>query len=117
MRMIVIGNIGSDAGYWSFENGHWVHHGGWEIDQLADISRSLSILGQAARLKTDLTPLGAERAGNKDVTVRVLPGLNHLFQTSQTGSVNEYSQIEETFAPAALTQIGDWIAAHTQKKS
>ena len=56
-------------------------------------------------------------AGNKDVTVRVLPGLNHLFQTSQTGSVNEYNQIEETFAPAALTQIGDWIAAHTQKKS
>jgi hypothetical protein len=52
MKMIVLGGFGSDAGYWSFENGHWVHHGGWEIDQLVDVSRSLSILGEAARLKT-----------------------------------------------------------------
>jgi len=52
MKMIVLGGFGSDAGYWSFENGHWVHHGGWEINQLADVSRSLAILGEAARLKT-----------------------------------------------------------------
>jgi hypothetical protein len=52
MKMIVLGGFGSDAGYWSFENGRWVHHGGWEIDTLADLSRSLSILGDAARLKT-----------------------------------------------------------------
>jgi hypothetical protein len=47
--------------------------------------------------------------GNRDVTVRVLPGLNHLFQTCQTGMITEYSQIEETFAPAALQIIGDWV--------
>ena len=52
MNLIVIGQIGSDAGYWTFENGHWVHHGGWAIEQLAEVSRSLEILGQAARLKT-----------------------------------------------------------------
>lgn len=52
MKMIVLGGFGSDAGYWSFENGHWVHHGGWEVDVLKDLSRSLSILGDAARLKT-----------------------------------------------------------------
>ncbi|HEX2816967.1 MAG TPA: hypothetical protein VHN39_11260 [Phenylobacterium sp.] len=52
MKMIVLGGFGSDAGYWTVENGRLVHHGGWEIDQLADVSRSLAILGQAAKLKT-----------------------------------------------------------------
>jgi hypothetical protein len=52
MKLIVIGSIGSDAGYWVFENGHWVHVGGWGIDQLVEVSRSLAILGQAAQLKT-----------------------------------------------------------------
>jgi hypothetical protein len=53
MKMIVLGGgFGSDAGYWTLENGHVVHHGGWEIDALADVSRSLTILGEAARLKT-----------------------------------------------------------------
>jgi hypothetical protein len=52
MKLIVIGRIGSDAGYWTFENGHWVHHGGWGIEQLADVTRAMTILGEAARLKT-----------------------------------------------------------------
>jgi len=51
--------------------------------------------------------------GNKDATVRVLPGLNHLFQTASTGAVSEYGQIEETFAPAALEAIETWIARHS----
>jgi uncharacterized protein len=51
--------------------------------------------------------------GNKDVTVRTLPGLNHLFQTSATGAVSEYSRIEETFAPAALTLVSEWIRVRT----
>lgn len=51
MKLIVIGNIGSDAGYWVFENGHWVHVGGWGVDSLADVSRGLEILSEAARLK------------------------------------------------------------------
>jgi hypothetical protein len=39
--------------------------------------------------------------------------LNHLFQTCQTGAVSEYGKIEETFAPAALALIGDWIVKRT----
>lgn len=54
--------------------------------------------------------------GNKDYTVKELPGLNHLFQTSTTGSPMEYSKIEETISPAALTIIGDWILEHTSGK-
>jgi pimeloyl-ACP methyl ester carboxylesterase len=51
-------------------------------------------------------------AGNKDVTIMRLPRLNHLFQTSETGSPSEYGKIEETFAPVALKIIGDWILKH-----
>ena len=40
--------------------------------------------------------------GNPDVTAEVLPGLNHLFQTAETGVPAEYAGIEETFSPAAL---------------
>jgi fermentation-respiration switch protein FrsA (DUF1100 family) len=54
--------------------------------------------------------------GNKDYTVKELPGLNHLFQTAQTGSPSEYAAIEETISPTALEVIGDWISEHTQEK-
>jgi pimeloyl-ACP methyl ester carboxylesterase len=50
--------------------------------------------------------------GNKDYTVKELPKLNHLFQTSETGSPAEYGRIEETISPAALELIGDWIIRH-----
>jgi pimeloyl-ACP methyl ester carboxylesterase len=53
--------------------------------------------------------------GNKDVTVRELPHLNHLFQTCENGSVTEYAKIEETFCPSALDLIAQWIVAHTSK--
>ncbi len=56
-----------------------------------------------------------QKAGNKDVTVRELPGLNHLFQTAETGSPAEYAKIEETFSPSALGLIGDWILARVTK--
>jgi hypothetical protein len=54
-----------------------------------------------------------KKAGNKEAVLEVLPGLNHLFQTANTGSVSEYAQIEETFSPVALTVIGDWITKRT----
>jgi pimeloyl-ACP methyl ester carboxylesterase len=48
-------------------------------------------------------------SGNDRVTIKVLPRLNHLFQTSDSGAPSEYATIEETIAPSALTLIGDWI--------
>ncbi|WP_309718008.1 alpha/beta fold hydrolase [Armatimonas sp.] len=53
-------------------------------------------------------------AGNKEVTALSLPGLNHLFQHTKTGSPSEYSQIEETFSPDAIKTIGEWIVARTK---
>ncbi len=63
----------------------------------------------------DLAAIKAATAKNPDVTTLELPGLNHLFQTAKTGAPSEYQTIEETFSPAALKVIGDWIKAHSQK--
>jgi uncharacterized protein len=51
--------------------------------------------------------------GNKDVTVRELPKLNHLFQTCENGSVTEYAKIEETMSPSVLEMIAKWIQERT----
>jgi len=48
---------------------------------------------------------------NPDATVLELPGLNHLFQTAETGAIGEYRDIEETFAPGALEIIHEWVLA------
>ncbi len=53
--------------------------------------------------------------GNKQVTVKVFTGLNHLFQHCQTGSPVEYARIEETFAPEVLKTIGDWILQQARR--
>lgn len=49
---------------------------------------------------------------NPDHTIAVLPKLNHLFQTSDTGSPKEYGTIEETIAPSAMHTISDWLLRH-----
>lgn len=55
-----------------------------------------------------------EAAGNTDFTLKELPGLNHMFQESKTGSMMEYAKIEQTFSPDALMVISDWIKAHVK---
>jgi len=50
-----------------------------------------------------------KESGNKDFTVKVLPSLNHLFQTAATGSPKVYGIITETFAPVALETMSSWI--------
>ena len=50
-----------------------------------------------------------EKGGNKNVTTKLFPNLNHLFQDCKTGLPSEYSEIEETFSPAALDEITKWI--------
>lgn len=55
--------------------------------------------------------------GNKHVTVKVYPRLNHLFQTCEKGTVAEYGQLEETISPEVLKDITKWILATLSKKS
>lgn len=50
-----------------------------------------------------------EAGGNRDYEIVKLPGLNHLFQTSQTGSPAEYSNVPETISPVVLDLMARWI--------
>lgn len=48
-------------------------------------------------------------SGNKDFKIVEMPNMNHLFQTSSTGKISEYGQLEETFSPEVLLMMKDWI--------
>jgi hypothetical protein len=54
-----------------------------------------------------------KKARNRKATLEVMPGLNHLFQTAQRGTPDEYVRIEETLDPAVLGRIAEWIADQT----
>jgi pimeloyl-ACP methyl ester carboxylesterase len=57
----------------------------------------------------NLPPIRAALAHNPDAEVDELPGLNHLFQTADTGALGEYARIEETMAPSVLEKVTAWI--------
>ena len=50
-----------------------------------------------------------ENAGNKNVESIIFPGLNHLFQESLTGQVDEYAKSDQTIAPVMLNELGEWL--------
>lgn len=68
--------------------------------------------------KENLAAIAAalKAGGNKDFATVELPRLNHLFQESKTGNIDEYGTIEETISPAALQLISDWILKRTVPK-
>jgi pimeloyl-ACP methyl ester carboxylesterase len=69
-----------------------------ELDKQVLVDQNLPAIEQALR-----------EGKNPDVTIRRMPGLNHLFQTAKTGSTAEYAQIEETMSPAVLELVTHWI--------
>jgi len=56
-----------------------------------------------------------QAAGNTRATIRVIPGVNHMFQPCTTGSVAEYEKIETTVDPAVLELVRDWMKAQIAK--
>lgn len=54
-------------------------------------------------------------AGIPGSKIQVLPGLNHVMQTAQTGSPREFGVIEESISPVALKTIGDWVAEQVHR--
>ncbi|HSO75559.1 MAG TPA: alpha/beta fold hydrolase [Blastocatellia bacterium] len=52
----------------------------------------------------------ARTAGNKDVSVRVFPGLNHLFLPAKTGAPSEYTSLSTTtVGEDVIKQLSDWL--------
>ncbi len=55
------------------------------------------------------------KGGNPDYEVKIMPELNHMFQTAKTGLMEEAKDIEETLAPQVLQLIGNWLSVRMQK--
>lgn len=54
----------------------------------------------------------AREAGNRDVTMRVFPGLNHLFLPARTGAWSEYSTLTTTaLSTELLDALNAWLKA------
>ncbi|MBX9735163.1 MAG: prolyl oligopeptidase family serine peptidase [Chitinophagaceae bacterium] len=49
------------------------------------------------------------KGGNKNITTKIFPGLNHLFQRCTKCTIQEYAELEETFSPEVLIYIKDWL--------
>ncbi|MEJ2881788.1 alpha/beta hydrolase family protein [Pedobacter sp. GR22-6] len=47
--------------------------------------------------------------GNKQVTTKLIPNLNHLLQHCITCQPQEYASLKEAIAPAVLDEIGKWL--------
>ena len=47
--------------------------------------------------------------GNKTFETKVYSNLNHLFQESATGLIDEYANIEQTISPEVLSDITTWL--------
>ena len=52
------------------------------------------------------------KGGNKDYKIIEFENLNHFFQECETGRMDEYRKIEQTFSPIALKEISSWILEH-----
>lgn len=70
------------------------------LDMQVDADQNLTAIGKHLR-----------HAGNADVRIERVEGLNHLFQHAETGLAAEYSTIEETFAPEVLQLMLDWLTS------
>jgi hypothetical protein len=55
-----------------------------------------------------------KKAKNSDVTVKIFPKANHLFQEAVTGSVEEYATLPTDFVPGFLDTIVDWLLARVK---
>lgn len=53
--------------------------------------------------------------GTKDLTTKIYPGLNHMYQHCTTCTQKEVKELEEVFAPEVLDDISKWILARYKK--
>jgi pimeloyl-ACP methyl ester carboxylesterase len=54
------------------------------------------------------------RAGNREVTIKVLPRANHLYQEATTGDISEYTTLKKEFVRELLPTMTAWILARVK---
>jgi uncharacterized protein len=50
-----------------------------------------------------------QKSKSPSYEVKILPGLNHLFQKCTLCTVNEYGMLDETFSETALDEMSKWL--------
>jgi pimeloyl-ACP methyl ester carboxylesterase len=76
-------------------------------DKDVQVTSSANLAGLRASLK---------RSNSLQYDVVALEGLNHLFQRCHKCTVQEYGELEETIAPAALEAVGNWLVKEVKNK-
>ncbi|HSB53741.1 MAG TPA: alpha/beta fold hydrolase [Gemmatimonadales bacterium] len=73
---------------------------------------------QVSAGQSDTLARAIRSGGNKQVTVRVFPGLNHLFLVSPTdGSPTEYGDLKDPRVPVAVLDVlAEWLERVVSKK-
>lgn len=88
----------------------------WDAAALAGTTEAAVVILQGATDR-QVPPEQAEalgdlfrRAGNEDVTVHVLPGVNHLFVPDETGDFLRYEELGSgRLDPGALRVLREWV--------
>lgn len=50
-----------------------------------------------------------QKSKTKNYEIKEIPQLNHLFQTCKTCTLDEYATLEESFSPAVLEVMNNWL--------
>jgi len=69
-----------------------------------------------AELNQPVLEQALAKAGNRDVTVKVLPKANHLYEEGKTGDFAEYATLKKEFVPDLVPTMTAWIQARVKGK-
>lgn len=69
-----------------------------EKDKQIDATENMAVITEAVKTNH-----------KTNISIRLIEGVNHMFQTANTGSEYEYVQIEETISPEVLKLLSEWI--------
>jgi hypothetical protein len=64
----------------------------------------------------DAIKAALKKSKSPEFETKEIPGLNHLFQHCKKCTVEEYAEIEETYAPEALEIMSDWLDKNVMQK-
>ncbi|MCE7990389.1 MAG: alpha/beta hydrolase [Roseivirga sp.] len=62
-----------------------------------------------SKVNLEAIKAGLAKGGNTQVKTIEFPGLNHLFQKTETGLPGEYGKLEETFSIEVLKEVTHWL--------
>lgn len=82
MATIILGHIGSDAGYWVIGPDGKMHHvGGWQIEEMTDLKNAINALQDAVQIR--------EPGIAEGITKAIVPFVERALTKNLKGEVAE----------------------------